>query len=69
LIAKVVNDAAALFFCFDLTRPSTLSSVKEWHRNARELNPRAAAFLVGTKFDEFLNQVESLFEKSKQVSA
>ena len=32
------NDAAAIFFMFDLSRKSTLLSIKEWYRQARGLN-------------------------------
>ena len=32
------NDATAIFFMFDLSRKSTLLSIKEWYRQARGLN-------------------------------
>lgn len=32
------NDASAIFFMFDLSRKSTLLSIKEWYRQARGLN-------------------------------
>lgn len=38
MLPLVCNDAVALFFMFDLTRKSTLSSIKEWYRQARLLN-------------------------------
>ena len=47
------NDAAAVLFMFDLSRKSTLTSVKEWYRQARGLNRTAHALLVGTKYDIF----------------
>jgi len=53
MLPLVCNDAVAIFFMFDLTRKSTLLSVKEWYRQARLLNRTAQAFLVGTKFDVF----------------
>jgi GTP-binding protein of the ras superfamily involved in termination of M-phase len=40
---------------FDLSRKSTLASVKEWYRQARGFNKTAVPFLIGTKFDAFVN--------------
>jgi hypothetical protein len=34
----VCNDAVTTFFMFDLSRKSTLLSIKEWYRQARGLN-------------------------------
>lgn len=53
MLPLVCNDSSAIFFMFDLSRKSTLVSVKEWYRQARGLNRNAVAFLVGTKFDLF----------------
>jgi len=53
MLPLVCNDAVAIFFMFDLTRKSTLLSIKEWYRQARLLNRTAQAFLVGTKYDIF----------------
>lgn len=38
MLPIVCNDAVAVLFVFDLTRKSTLSSVKEWYRQVRGLN-------------------------------
>ena len=38
MLPLVCNDASAIFFMFDLTRKPTLTSVKEWYRQARGLN-------------------------------
>ena len=38
MLPLVCNDAVAIFFMFDLSRKSTLLSVKEWYRQARGLN-------------------------------
>jgi GTP-binding protein of the ras superfamily involved in termination of M-phase len=38
MLPLVCNDAVAIFFMFDLTRKSTLLSIKEWYRQARLLN-------------------------------
>jgi len=53
MLPLVCNDAVAVFFMIDLTRKSTLLSIKEWYRQARGLNRTAHAFLVGTKYDIF----------------
>ena len=38
MLPLVCNDAVALLFMFDLSRKSTLNSVKEWYRQARGFN-------------------------------
>ena len=38
MLPLVCNDAVTIFFMFDLSRKSTLLSVKEWYRQARGLN-------------------------------
>ncbi|CAM9404409.1 unnamed protein product [Phaeothamnion confervicola] len=53
MLPLVCNDAVAIFFMFDLSRKSTLTSIKEWYRQVRGLNRNAHAFLVGTKYDVF----------------
>ncbi|KIJ56399.1 hypothetical protein M422DRAFT_150403 [Sphaerobolus stellatus SS14] len=53
MLPLVCNDAVAILFMFDLSRKSTLNSVKEWYRQARGFNKTAIPFLVGTKFDTF----------------
>ncbi len=53
MLPLVCNDAAAILFMFDLSRKSTLTSIKEWYRCARGLNRAAHAVLVGTKYDVF----------------
>ncbi|KAL1928876.1 hypothetical protein VTP01DRAFT_2662 [Rhizomucor pusillus] len=55
MLPLVCNDAVAILFTFDLTRKSTLNSIKEWYRQARGLNKSAIPILVGTKYDEFVN--------------
>lgn len=52
MLPIVCNEAKALLFMFDLSRKSTLSSVKQWYKEARALNKSAKAFLIGTKFDK-----------------
>jgi GTP-binding protein of the ras superfamily involved in termination of M-phase len=38
MLPLVCNDAVAILFMFDLTRKTTLNSVKEWYRQARGFN-------------------------------
>ncbi|KAM5445442.1 Ras GTPase tem1 [Microsporum audouinii] len=55
MLPLVCNDAVAILFMFDLTRKSTLNSIKEWYRQGRGFNKTAIPFLVGTKYDHFVN--------------
>jgi GTPase SAR1 family protein len=53
---------------FDLTRKSTLNSIKEWYRQGRGFNKTAIPVLVGTKYDHFVNlSREEQEEISNQV--
>lgn len=54
MLPLVCNDAVAILYMFDLSRKSTLASVKEWYRQARGFNKRAVPFLIGTKYDIFV---------------
>ncbi|KAI6169675.1 small GTPase [Pisolithus thermaeus] len=42
MLPLVCNDAVAILFMFDLSRKSTLNSVKEWYRQARGFNKVSA---------------------------
>jgi len=55
MLPLVCNDAVAILFMFDLSRKSTLNSIKEWYRQARGFNKTAIPFLIGTKYDYFAN--------------
>lgn len=55
MLPLVCNDAVALLFMFDLSRKSTLTSIKNWYKQARVLNKTATPFLIGTKYDYFAN--------------
>lgn len=69
MLPLVCNDAVAILFMFDLTRKSTLNSIKEWYRQGRGFNKTAIPFLVGTKYDHFVNfPREDQEEISNQVS-
>lgn len=43
MLPLVCNEAVALLFMFDLSRKSTLSSIKEWYRQARGFNKVSVA--------------------------
>jgi Gtp-binding protein of the ras superfamily involved in termination of M-phase len=43
MLPLVCNDAVTIFLMFDLSRKSTLLSIKEWYRQARGLN-RVSSF-------------------------
>ena len=45
MLPLVCNDAVAILFMFDLSRKSTLNSVKEWYRQARGFNKVRTALL------------------------
>ncbi|KAJ7522334.1 hypothetical protein O6H91_18G006800 [Diphasiastrum complanatum] len=55
MLPIVCKDAAVMLFLFDLTRRSTLHSVKEWFFQARLRNKTAIPILIGTKYDQFVN--------------
>lgn len=38
MLPLVCNDAVAILFMFDLSRRSTLNSIKEWYRQSRGFN-------------------------------
>jgi GTP-binding protein of the ras superfamily involved in termination of M-phase len=63
MLPLVCNDAVALLFMFDLSRKSTLTSIKNWYKQARLLNKTATPFLIGTKYDYFANMKQE--EKSE----
>jgi len=56
MLPLVCNDALAILFMFDLTRKSTLVSVREWYRQVRNFTKTAKAILIGTKYDLFIQQ-------------
>eukprot|EP01028_Stygiella_incarcerata_P001041 TRINITY_DN1163_c0_g1_i1.p1 TRINITY_DN1163_c0_g1~~TRINITY_DN1163_c0_g1_i1.p1 ORF type:complete len:204 (-),score=46.22 TRINITY_DN1163_c0_g1_i1:33-644(-) len=72
MLPLVCNEAVALLFMFDLTRKSTLVSVKEWYRQARALNKVAIPFLVGTKYDLFADfsrkEQEEITEQARRYA-
>ncbi|KAI3404651.1 TEM1 [Candida oxycetoniae] len=74
MLPLVSNDAVAILFMFDLTRKSTLNSIKEWYRQVRGFNKTAIPFLIGTKYDQFIDlsfqdQIEITQQAKKFASA
>lgn len=68
MMPLVCNEAVALLFLFDLTRPATLASIRQWYMAARKLNKKAIPFLIGTKFDKFsAMQLKHKQEMTKQA--
>jgi GTP-binding protein of the ras superfamily involved in termination of M-phase len=47
ILPLVCNDAVAIFFMFDLSKISTLLSIKEWYRQARALNKVSIMLWLG----------------------
>ncbi|KAI9632293.1 small monomeric GTPase, partial [Dioszegia hungarica] len=72
MLPLVSNDAVAILFMFDLTRKSTLNSVKEWYRQARGFNKTAIPVLIGTKYDKFAtlhrDEQEEITKQAKRFS-
>src|SRR5208282_4509425 len=56
MLPLVCNDAVAILFMFDLSRKSTLNSIKEWYRQARGFNK---VVLLRILTDEDRNSVSS----------
>ena len=68
MLPLVCNDAVALLFMFDLSRKSTLTSIKSWYKQARLLNKTAIPFLIGTKYDYYINmKSDEKYEITTQV--
>jgi GTP-binding protein of the ras superfamily involved in termination of M-phase len=57
MLPLVCNDAVAILFMFDLSRKSTLNSVKEWYRQARGFNKVGHLFPI-------INLLDRLFDTS-----
>eukprot|EP01035_Chromulina_nebulosa_P026964 gene26964-35384_t len=68
MLPLVCNDAVTIFFMFDLSRKSTLMSIKEWYRQARGLNRSAHAFLVGTKYDIYTTMPQEEIEEIDKLA-
>jgi len=64
-VEQVCENASCILFVFDLSRPHTLNSIKDWHRKARAVNKHAYPILVGCKFDIFAS---SNPQRSNEIS-
>ncbi|TID16240.1 hypothetical protein CANINC_004239 [Pichia inconspicua] len=54
MLPLVARESVAILFMFDLSRRETLTSIKDWYRQARGFNRTAIPFLIGTKYDLFI---------------
>lgn len=68
MLPLVSEGAMSIIFLFDLTRPETLTSIKEWYRQARGFNETAIPLLVGTKYDLFIRMDETYQEQISRTS-
>lgn len=50
MLPLVCSDAVAILFTFDLSRKSTLNSLREWYRQARGLNKVDCMFSTSRPF-------------------
>jgi Gtp-binding protein of the ras superfamily involved in termination of M-phase len=60
MLPMVCNDAVVIFFLFDLSRKSTLLSIKEWYRQARGLNRVSAGHMIVVFPSEASNALRSI---------
>ncbi|PVU90257.1 hypothetical protein BB560_006224 [Smittium megazygosporum] len=54
MLPIVCDDATAILFMYDLTKRSSLNSVRSWYKQAKGLNEKIIPVLVGTKYDLFV---------------
>ena len=54
-IPDAMKDSKAVIFLFDITRKSSLMSIKRWYKDCRKHNKSFIPILVGTKWD-LINQ-------------
>ncbi|KAK5704730.1 Ras GTPase tem1 [Elasticomyces elasticus] len=60
MLPLVCNDAVAILFMFDLTRKSTLNSIKEWCRQGRGFNKTAIPFLMAGSLADYTKTASRL---------
>merc|ERR1712087_769259 len=53
LMPTALDQTKAVVFAFSLIQQKSLSSVKKWYKDARKINKKFKAILVGTKWDLF----------------
>merc|ERR1719229_1934774 len=61
LMPTALDGTKAVIFAFSLIQQKSLSSVKKWYKDARKINKKFKAILVGTKWDLF-NEKEDLYK-------
>jgi GTP-binding protein of the ras superfamily involved in termination of M-phase len=68
---SICQEAQVVLFVFDLERPTTLNSIRDWYRHARKCNKTFRPFLVGGKYDLFTQlpsqQQMEITQRSAQV--
>eukprot|EP00817_Percolomonadidae_sp_ATCC50343_P006203 CAMPEP_0117431938 /NCGR_PEP_ID=MMETSP0758-20121206/11491_1 /TAXON_ID=63605 /ORGANISM="Percolomonas cosmopolitus, Strain AE-1 (ATCC 50343)" /LENGTH=157 /DNA_ID=CAMNT_0005221485 /DNA_START=141 /DNA_END=614 /DNA_ORIENTATION=+ len=58
MLDLVCSESVALLFVFDLTKKQTLQAVKDWYLQSRKHNKKATPFLIGSKYDKFIELPE-----------
>lgn len=58
MLDLVCSESVALLFVFDLTQKQTLQAVKDWYLQSRKHNKKATPFLIGSKYDKFIELPE-----------
>src|SRR5689334_20898613 len=56
---KTIYECDAILYIFDLTKSSSLYSVRDWFIISRKHYKKSLPFLVGTKYDDFVELPES----------
>lgn len=73
MLPMVCNDAAVILFVFDLSRRSTLDSIRTWYTKARSHNKSAIPLLVGVKYDIFVTlpaeEQEEMTQRARQYAS
>lgn len=52
MLPLVCNDSIAILFMFDLTRKSTLNSIKEWYRQSRGFNKVRMNYMIDDTYTD-----------------
>ena len=65
MLPLVCNDAVAILFMFDLSRKSTLNSVKEWYRQARGFNKVGSPYTVSSVYSPSIADGHSVPDRNQ----
>jgi len=72
LMPLVCSEAKVILFAFDLTQQPSLYSVKRWYKEAKKENKLFMPFLIGTKFDLFVeleaNEKENITRQARKFA-